>query len=146
MCSRASVGEKGLGAQELLLTRNRFEARDHNFLSGFFALDMLQETADFPNAQDEFAGVKSAVPPINQNIIVADNTFATDHPQALVNVSSANHVLLYRNSIRLESHVGEPGPLWYDQDRWGGSVGPAQYPVTIHDASHIFFDETSTYL
>jgi hypothetical protein len=33
------------GAQERLITRNRFEAQGHNFLSGFFALDMLAALA-----------------------------------------------------------------------------------------------------
>lgn len=136
---------EGPGAQELLLTRNRFDAQGHNFLSGFFALDMLQEAADFPNAQDEVAGTKSAVPPINQNIIVADNTFATNHPQALVNVSSANDIVFYRNPFRLEFRADESTPVAYDQDRPDGSLGPRQYPVTIHDASHVFFDDTSTY-
>lgn len=136
---------EGPGAQELLITRNRFEAQGHNFLSGFFALDMLAEAADFPNAQDEIAGAKSAAPPINQNIVVADNTFATDHPQALVNVSSANDIVFHRNSFRLEFHANESGPVTYDQHRWGGSLGPRQYPVTIHDATQVFFDEISTY-
>jgi hypothetical protein len=80
---------EGPGAQELLITRNRFEAQGHNFLSGFFALDMLAEAANFPNAQDE--------------------------------------------------------PVTYDQDGWGGSLGPRQYPVTIHDATNVFFDEISPY-
>jgi hypothetical protein len=136
---------EGPGAQELLLTHNRFEARDHNFLSGFFALDMLAEAADFPNAQDEVAGGKSATPPINQNIIVADNTFATDHPQALVNVSSARNIVFYRNSFRLEFPTAETAPGAYTPDRSGGSLGPRQYPVTIHDASRVLFDETSAY-
>jgi hypothetical protein len=136
---------EGPGAQELLITRNRFEAQDHNFLSGFFALDMLAEAADFPNAQDEVAGAKSAAPPINQNIVVADNTFATDHPQALVNVSSANDIVFYRNSFPLAFHADESGPVTNDQHRWGDSLGPRQYPVTIHDATHVFFDEISTY-
>jgi hypothetical protein len=136
---------EGPGAQELLLTHNRFEARDHDFLSGFFALDMLAEAADFPNAQDEFAGGKSAVPPINQNIVAADNIFTTDHPQALVNVSSANNVVFYRNSFRLELRADESAPVTYNQYHLGGSLGQRQYRVTIHDASHVFFNETSTY-
>jgi hypothetical protein len=106
---------------------------------------MLAEAADFPNAQDEFAGGKSAVPPINQNIVVADNIFTTDHPQALVNVSSANNVVFYRNSFRLELRADESTPVTYNEYHLGGSLGQRQYPVTIHDASHVFFNETSTY-
>jgi hypothetical protein len=136
---------EGPGAQELLITRNRFEAQGHNFLSGFFALDVLAEAADFPNAQDEITGTKSAARPINQNIVVADNTFITDRPQALVNVSSANAIVFHRNSFRLGFNAGEAASVTYDQHRWGDSLGPRQYPVTIHDATHIFFDEISTY-
>jgi hypothetical protein len=133
---------EGPGAQELLLTRNRFDARGHNFSSGFFALDVMGEAADFPNAQDEVAGTASPAAPINQNIIVAANAFITDHPQALVNVSSANDVLLYRDVFSLlrtadqSSSAGVQG---------GAALGPRQYPVTVHDATHVFFDELTAY-
>lgn len=128
---------EGPGAQELLLTHNRFDARGHNFASGFFALDIMAEAADFPNAQDEVAGTTAPAPPINQNIIVAANTFITDHPQALVNVSSANDILLYRDDVSLRGSAGSDWP--------GVAAGPKQFPVTVHDATHVYFDQLTAY-
>lgn len=136
---------EGPGAQELLLTHNRFDARGHNFAAGFFALDVMAEAADFPNAQDEVAGTTSPAPPINQNIIVADNTFATDRPQALVNISSVNDMVLYRDSLRLEPGAGRSPVAVPELDGSGASPGPRQFPVAMHDATHIFFDEIEPY-
>jgi len=121
---------EGAGAQELLLTGNHFDAADHGYLSGFFALDIMAEAADFPNFQDEVTGTTVSAPPINQNIIVANNLFETNSPQAVINVSSATDVLFFRDSIDL---IGR-------NDR-----GPRQFPVTVHDASNVFLDETSAY-
>jgi hypothetical protein len=134
---------EGPGAQELLLTRNRFDALGHNYASGFFALDIMAEAANFPNAQDEVAGTTSAAPPIDQNIIAADNEFNTDHPQALLNVSSANNVLLYRDSFSLLEAAEESTAS--DSDSIAAAPGPAQFPVTVHDASHVYFDELDSY-
>jgi hypothetical protein len=136
---------EGPGAQELLLTRNSFDARGHNFSSGFFALDIMAEAADFPNAQDEVAGTTSPAPPINQNIIAAANTFITDHPQALVNVSSANDVLLYRDSISLLRTADQSSNADVQADWSNAALGPRQYPVTVHDATDVFFDEMTAY-
>jgi hypothetical protein len=136
---------EGPGAQELLLTGNRFDASGHNFSSGFFALDIMAEAADFPNAQDEVASTTSPAPAINQNIIVADNTFITDRPQALMNVSSANDVLLYRDVLRLQRTSDQPSGADAQED-WSNPVsGPRQYPVAVHDASHVFFDGLTAY-
>jgi hypothetical protein len=121
---------EGAGAQELLLTRNHFDATGHGYLSGFFALDIMAEAANFPNAQDEVAGATSAAPPINQNIIAANNLIVTDSPQAVINISSANDVLFFQDSIDL---IGR-------SDR-----GPRQFPVAVHDASNVFLDETGAY-
>jgi hypothetical protein len=135
---------EGPGGQELLLTRNRFDAKGHNFSAGFFSLDIMGEAADFPNAQDEVTGTTSPAPPINQNIIVAANTFETDHPQALLNVSSANDVLFYRDTLSLlrtgDESSGNVQVGWSDT-----APGPTQYPLTVHDATHILFDEFTTY-
>jgi hypothetical protein len=121
---------EGPGAEELSLTGNHFDATGHGYLSGFFALDIMAEAADFPNFQDEVAGTTSAAPPINQNIIVANNLFETSSPQAVINVSSANNVLLFGGSIDLA----------------GRSVRePRQFPVAVHDASNVIFDETRAY-
>jgi hypothetical protein len=56
----------------------------------------------------------------------ADNLFETSSPQALINVSSANDVLLYRDAIAL---IGQ------------NARGPKQFPVAIHDASNVLFDQ-----
>jgi hypothetical protein len=122
---------EGAGAQELLLTGNHFDAAHRNYLSGFFALDILAEAADFPNVQDEVAGTTHAAPPINQNIISANNVFETSTAQALINVSSANNVLFFKDSIDL---VDEDAP-----------EGPNEFPIAVHDASNVFFDEIAAY-
>jgi hypothetical protein len=136
---------EGPGAQELLVTRNRFDARGENFATGFFALDVMAEAANFPNFQDEVAGTSSPVPPINQNIIVADNIFATDHPQALVNVSSVNDILFDRDAFRLESGRESSAAGASSANGSSDGEGPRQYPVAIHDATHVFFGETEPY-
>jgi hypothetical protein len=121
---------EGAGAQELLLTGNHFDATGHSYLSGFFALDIMAEAANFPNSQDEVAGTTVPAPPINQNIIAANNLFEISSPQAVINVSSANNVLFFHDSIDLV------GP---------NDHGPRQFPVAVHDASNVFLDETRAY-
>jgi hypothetical protein len=135
---------EGPGAQELVLSKNQFDATGHNYASGFFVLDIMAEAADFPNFQNEVAGTVSAAPPVNQNIIAADNTFISDHPQAVVNVSSVNNVVFTNSSFNLEAPpAGPTDPPAPDQS--GGNGGPSQFPATIHDASNIFFDDIDTY-
>jgi hypothetical protein len=137
---------EGPGAQELVLSKNQFDAAGHNYLSGFFALDIMAEAANFPNFQNEVAGTDSAAAPVNQNIIVADNTFTTNRPQAFVNVSSANNVLFTGSSFGLDvqpAHLVDFAATtnWFDRN----DDGPRQFPVSVHDASNIFFGNTDTY-
>ena len=137
---------EGPGAQELVFSKNQFDATGHSYGSGFFALDIIAEAANFPNFQDEVAGTGFASAPINQNIIVADNTFTSDRPQAVVNISSANNVVFSNSSFNLK----EPSAQFTDSARaaeWSGGNdhGPRQFPVAIHDASNIFFGNTDTY-
>ncbi len=120
---------EGPGAQELTLHDDWFEAPGHAYASGFFAVDVMAEAANFPNLQDEVAGSGVAVPPINQDILIADNTFTTDRPQALVNLSSVDNVVLSDNRFRLE----------------GEGSGPRQYPVTVHDAGNLVFEATTSW-
>jgi hypothetical protein len=127
---------EGPGAQELVVSNNQFDAADHNYLTGFFALDILTEAANFPNFQDEVTGTSVAAPPVNQNIIVADNTLTTDRPQAIVNISSVNNVVLSHNALRLQERQSAA---------FGDDPGPRQYPVTIHDASNVFFGDIDSY-
>jgi hypothetical protein len=76
---------------------------------------------------------------------VAANTFVTDHPQALANVSSANDVLLYRDRISLQRAAGGSPGADALADGGGVSAGPKQFPVAVHDATHVYFDELTTY-
>ena len=135
---------EGPGAQELVLSKNEFDAMGHNYLSGFFALDIMAEAANFPNFQNEVAGTELAAAPVNQNIIVADNTFTSDRPQAVVNVSSVNNVVLINSSFNLEV---QSAPFVASAADWsGGNDGaPRQFPVTIHDASNVLFGDIDTY-
>ena len=133
---------EGAGAQEVVIADNQFDAAGHDYLGGFFALDLMAEAANFPNFQDEVAGSTTAAPPINQDILVVGNTFLTDKPQALINVSSASNIVFAHNRIVL----GAP-PSW---DNGAAGPGPAiagarQYPFAIHDASHIDFVRNFTY-
>jgi hypothetical protein len=135
---------EGPGAQELVLSNNEFDARGHNYLSGFFALDIMAEAANFPNFQNEVAGTDMAAAPVNQNIIVADNTFKSDRPQAVVNVSSVNNVVLANSSFNLEVQSAQFAVSAMDWS--GGNDGaPRQFPVTIHDASNVLFGDIDTY-
>jgi len=135
---------EGPGAQELVLSKNQFDAVGHDYKSGFFALDIMAEAANFPNFQDEVADTDSAAAPVNQNIIVADNMFTTDRPRAVVNVSSANNVIFANSSFNLKEQSAQfnaPGAASSD----GNEDGPRQFPVAIHDASNIFFGNIDTY-
>jgi hypothetical protein len=135
---------EGPGAQELVLSRNQFDAAAHDYQSGFFSLDMMAEAANFPNFQNEVAGTGFAAAAVNQNIIVADNTFTSDRPQAIVNVSSVNNVVFTNNSFNLRAQsVNCAAPIadW----QGGDDRGPRQYPVAIHDASNVFFGRIDTY-
>jgi hypothetical protein len=137
---------EGPGAQELVLSKNQFDAVGHNYMSGFFALDIMAEAANFPNFQNEVAGTESAAAPVNQNIIVADNTFTSERAQAIVNVSSANNVVFANSSFTLKEQSAQftdAAPAVASSD--GNEDGPRQFPVAIHDASNIFFGNTDTY-
>jgi hypothetical protein len=137
---------EGPGAQELVISRNQFDAADHNYLSGFFALDIMAEAANFPNFQNEVAGAGIAATSINQNIIIADNKFTSDRPRALVNVSSANNVLFADTSFDLKGQPAQLADSAATTDWLGVNDGdPRQFPVSIHDASNIFFGNTDTY-
>jgi hypothetical protein len=128
---------EGPGAQDIVIADNLFDAAGHDYLSGFFALDLMAEAANFPNFQDEVAGTRHAAPPINQDILVVDNTFLTDQPQAVVNVSSASDVVFARNRIVLDAPADMPGAV--------PAVSPRQYPFAVHDASYIDFVRNLTY-
>lgn len=105
----------------------------------------MAEATNFRNTQNEVACTTSPAPAINQNIIVADNTFTTDRPQAMVNVSSANDVVFYYDALTL---TGDQTPST-EASRANSSglfVGPRQFPLSVHDATHVFFGELSCLL
>jgi hypothetical protein len=113
---------EGAGAQELIISNNEFAGAGH--APTFYALDVIAEAANFPNAQDEVIGSAGApAPPIDQNIVVAGNLFTADQPVNLVNLSSANNIVFDDNNF-----VG-------GADKGGG---PGQRPVSVHDASNIY--------
>ncbi len=121
---------EGTGAQELIIDHNTFDGTGTH-QRGFVALDIIAESTDFfsgqfPNAQNEVVGTGSAAPPVNQNIVVADNIFTSDSAVSIVNISSVNNVVFSGNSFSVPSGAGT-------------------YPVTIHDASNLFFDKTNQY-
>jgi hypothetical protein len=119
---------EGPGAQELILSNNVFHAARH--AADFYALDILAEAADFPNAQDEVAGMGGPAPAINQNIVVAGNRFTADKPANLVNISSAHNVVFDGNTFI---------------DHAGTDHGLGQRPVSVHDASDIFFSRRNQF-
>ena len=119
---------EGAGAQDLIVSNNEFNSAKHADV--FYALDMLQEAANFPNAQDEVIGIGVTAAPINQNIVVAGNSFLADRPVNLVNLSSVNKVVFDANKFL---------------DGEGEDRGLGQRPVSVHDASNIYFSGTNRY-
>jgi hypothetical protein len=113
---------EGPGAQELILNNNEFQGARH--AADFYALDVIVEAANFPNAQDEVVGTGATAPAINQNIVVAGNLFTADKPADLVNLSSANNILFDGNTFF---------------DSAGTDYSGGQRPVSVHDASNIYF-------
>ena len=121
---------EGAGAQELIISDNLFRSMGHAN-QDFLALDIMAEAADFPNNEDEVTGSNSAAPAINQNIVAVNNIFTSDEITAVVNISSANNVVFSGNVFDLAQ-----------------SLGPAetdQYPISIHDASNIYFSNNDAY-
>jgi hypothetical protein len=121
---------EGPGAQELIINHNTFDGSGTH-QQGFYALDVMAESTDFfsgqfPNVPNEVAGINSAAPAINQNIVVADNVFTSDRAVPIVNLSSVNNAVFSGNTFYVPS-------------------GSGSYPVTIHDASNIRFDRTNRY-
>lgn len=127
---------EGPGAQEIRVRDNLFDGRAH--APGFYSLDLIQEAADFPNAQNEVAGTRTAAPPINQNIAISGNLFVGDANVATVNLSSASNVTFDRNVFLLDDRTARLLAA--------GAGGPAgQGPVSIHDASNILFAGDNIY-
>ena len=121
---------EGPGAQELIINHNTFDGSGPH-QQGFFALDVMAESTDFfsgqfPNVQNEVSGTNSAAPAINQNIVVADNIFTSDRAVPIVNLSSVNNAVFSGNTFFVPS-------------------GSGSYPITIHDASNVLFDNTNRY-
>jgi hypothetical protein len=125
---------EGLGAQEITLSNNIFDASAHG--PAFYALDLMAEAADFPNAQDEVAGKGSPAPAINQKLLFLKNQFTTDRNAALINVSSARNVVFKGNALTGMAGVAPAGD--------GLIPGPGLLPVSAHDASDIYFDSSNS--
>ena len=115
---------EGNGAQELVLADNNFQDSGHR--QDFLPLDVMAEAANFPNNEDEIAGTSAEKPAINQDIVIADNEFDSDQVTAVVNLSSLNNVVLSGNRFVLGQKL-QPNET-------------RQFPLSIHDASNIYFD------
>lgn len=128
-------GEGG-SAQELTISNNTFDATGHGGAAptatggDFLAIDVAAEPANpYVNFGPEVAGSKGQVAAsVNQNIVVAKNTFTTDQITAVVNLASANDVVFSGNSFILNSNSA------------GASV---QYPISLHDISNVYFDSAN---
>jgi hypothetical protein len=119
---------EGPGAEELILSNNLFDGIGH--ADQFNTLDLLATAANFPNAQDEVIGAGTRAPAINQDIVVAGNRFTADRPAALVNVSSVNNLVFAGNIFTIPDGIDS---------------GKGQRPITVHDASNIFIDESDRF-
>ena len=119
---------EGNGAEELVIARNNFQNSGHR--QDFLPLDVMAEAANFPNNEDEIAGTKAATPAINQDIVIAGNQFDSDQVTAAVNLSSVNNAVLSGNRFTLGQ---KPQP-----------TETYQFPLSIHDASHIYFDNRNS--
>jgi hypothetical protein len=115
---------EGPGAQELIISNNVFDGAHHR--PDYFALDLLQEAADFPNSEDEVTGTNRAMPGVNQNIVIAHNLFSNDRGGAIVNLSSMNNVVFSRSDFVLTDRPEENRMY--------------ELPISAHDATNIFFD------
>jgi hypothetical protein len=131
-------GEGG-SAQELTVSNNIFDARGHggagpNSLGGdFLPIDIAAELANpYLNFGLEIVGTAGHVAPsVNQNIIVSNNLFITDRTTAAVNLSSANNVVFSGNAFILDTSASDGGT--------------GQYPVSVHDASNLYFDDANSF-
>jgi hypothetical protein len=131
-------GEGG-SAQELTISDNVFDATGHGgsgpTLQGgdFLPIDIAAEPADpYLNFGPEVVGGARAIAPsVNQNIIVANNVFTSDRVTAVVNLSSMNNVAFVGNHFALQGA--------------GSAAASDQYPISIHDASNVYFDKTNTF-
>jgi hypothetical protein len=132
---------EGAGAQELIISNNAFDGALH--APTFYALDVMAEAANFPNGQNEVVGAAGApAPPINQNIVVAGNSFTADLPVNLVNLSSANNIL-FDGNVFFDGAEGGEFPSFDTGAESGGGSG--QRPVSVHDASNIYFASSNRF-
>jgi hypothetical protein len=67
-------------------------------------------------------------PPVHQNLIFMDN-HVNDVPGPAFYISSANNVVLYRNTVR------NTNSLWLE-NKWNGA-GDVNFPVVINNASNV---------
>lgn len=131
-------GEGG-SAQELTISNNTFDATGHGGSAptakggDFLAIDIAAEPASpYANFGPEVIGSKNRVAaPVNQNIIVAKNTFITDKITAVVNLSSANDIVFGGNAFVLNKSAE--------------ATGSGQYPISLHDISNVYFDGRNSF-
>jgi len=112
---------EGIGAQELIISNNHFNGTGHR--EDFLPLSLRAGSANY---DAEIANLSSSAPSVNQNIVVVNNTFTSDELTVAANISSANNTLFSGNNFQLTLPTG--------------SSGNYQYPVSVHDASNVYFD------
>ncbi len=109
---------EGPGAQNVLIVDNDVSATGVG--GGLSAVILSRERNAY--------GPPGRNPPVHQNIIFADNRIR-DVPGPAFYISSANNVVLYRNSLQNAN-----GQVL--NNRWNGAVG-LNFPIVINDASNI---------
>jgi hypothetical protein len=121
---------EGLGPQELTISNNLFEDIGHR--GDFIPLDIMAEAYNFPNNANEIANPTApAAPSIMQNINVTGNLFLSDQATAVIDVGSAHNIVFSGNRFELTSSAEPAGDV------------TNQYPVAVHDASDIYFDNNT---
>jgi hypothetical protein len=115
---------EGPGAQNLVIANNKISEGGVN--GGPGAVILSRERMVYSAAAHN--------PPVHQNIIFMDNLIS-DVPGPAFYISSANDVILYRNTLRnTNSRVLE--------NKWNGA-GNLNFPIVINDASNILLQGNS---
>jgi hypothetical protein len=131
-------GEGG-SAEELTISNNTFDATGHGGTAptstggDFLPIDIAAEPASpYRNFGPEVTGSENHVAAsVNQNVIVAGNTFITDNITAVVNLSSANGIVFSGNSFFLNGSAA--------------AAASDQYPISLHDISNVYFDSANSF-
>jgi Periplasmic copper-binding protein (NosD) len=109
---------EGPGAQNVTIAGNSISGGGVN--GGLGAVVLSRERNVY--------GQPARNPPVHQNLILMDNRI-NDVPGPAFYISSANNVVLYRNTVRNTN-------LLKLENKWNGA-GDVNFPVVINDASNV---------